>query len=324
MRILVLLLFAAAAHAQPFADMDKKIRAGEFKKITSVVVSKGGAIVHEAYYDDGGAEALRDTRSVTKTVTSILAGIAGLDVDTRVLPLFRDKQPFANPDKRKDKITAGELMTMTSILECDDWNEYSRGNEERMYLIEDWAKFALDLPVGAKGNAFSYCTAGVFVLGRVIERTTKMRIEELARTRLFEPLGIDKVEWQIVPTGEAMTGGGLDLRSRDLLKLGQLYLQRGMWNGRQIVPAKWVEQSTTPHARIDETNEYGYLWWLRRFRKDDPRTAAWYMTGNGGNRVIVFPQLDAVVVITSANFNQRDMHQLSDKLVTDFILSGIQ
>lgn len=118
------------------APMDAKIRAGEFKKITSVVVLQHGELAHEAYFE-GDAETLRNTRSATKSITGMLVGIA-IDrkalsgVDAKVLPFFRDRQ-IANPDKRKDEITIEDLLTMSSVLECDDWNDYSRGHEERMY-----------------------------------------------------------------------------------------------------------------------------------------------------------------------------------------------
>lgn len=331
MHALALTLLLAATPLQP---IDAKIRAGELKKITSLVVAKGGTIVHEAYYDEGGAEARRNTRSTTKTVVGMLIGIA-IDrgalagVDAPILPFFADKRPIANPDPRKEKITVEDLLTMSSVLECDDWNDYSRGHEERMYIIEDWLRFFLDLPIkgypawtkkpadSPYGRSFSYCTAGVFTLGRIVERATKTRVEDFAREHLFTPLGIEKPEWQFSPLNEAQTGGGIGLRSRDLLALGQLYLDKGMRNGKRLVSEKWVAQSTRPHARINDTDEYGYLWWLRNFDPKDPKTRAYSMAGAGGNKVAVFPELDLVVVVTSENFGTRDAHAISERLILD-------
>ncbi len=322
------------------AAMEKAIRAEEFKKITSIAVARDGKLVYEAYFDDAGIDGLRNTRSVTKTVTGMLVGIA-IDrkalagVDTPILPFFRDKGPFQNSDARKDRITVEDFLTMSSILECDDWNEYSRGNEERMYPIEDWLKFTLDLPVrglpwspkptgGPRERNYSYCTAGVFTLGQVVARAAKQPVNEFAEQHLFGPLAIRKAEWMFSPLGLAMTGGGLGLRSRDLLKLGQLYLNGGVWHGRRVVPESWVKTSIRPHARIDDSTEYGYLWWLKTWKAGDKQYPSYFMTGNGGNKVVVLPELKMVVVLTSTNYNTRGMHEQTEKLLTEYILAAVQ
>ena len=106
---------------------------------------------------------------------------------------------------------------------------------------------------------------GVVTLGGVLERATGQSVPDFARDHLFGPLGIQRVDWQFTPLGMAMTGGGLGIQSRDLLKLGQLYLNGGEWKGKRIVSEKWVKTSTQPQVRIDEETEYGYLWWLKAF-----------------------------------------------------------
>lgn len=340
-RIALGIVLAATALPQPLATMTQAIRAGEFKQITSVLISRHGAIVYENYFDEGGAEALRNTRSATKTVTSMLIGIAidrGLlsGVGAPVFAFFPDKHPVANPDPRKEKITVEDLLTMSSLLECDDENQFSRGNEERMYLIEDWIQFALDLPVrgfpawttkpkdSPYGRSFSYCTAGVTTLGGVIERATRATVPAFAEAHLFALLGIGKVEWQFSPAGIAQTGGGLGLRSRDLLRLGQLYADGGMVNGRGVISQNWVAQSIQPHARVDDHTEYGYLWWLKSFHSGVKDYPAYLMQGAGGNKVAVFPALDMIAVITTTNFNVRDSHQISDRLLTDYILKLLE
>jgi CubicO group peptidase (beta-lactamase class C family) len=322
-------------------EMDAAIRAGTFKRITSVVVIRRGRLAWESYYD-GDADSIRNTRSATKTITGMLVGIA-IDrgflpgVDAAVLPYFPDKrQRLANPDPRKEKITVEDFLTMSSALECDDWNQYSRGNEERMYLLEDWIQFTLDLPIrgyapwvkrpadSPYGRTFSYCTAGVVTLGGVLERAARMPVPDFAARYLFSPLGIAKAEWSFSSSGEAMTGGGLGLTSRDLARLGQLYLDRGEWNGARVLPEAWVVASTRPHARIDERTEYGYLWWLRAFGATDGKHPCYYMSGNGGNKMAVLPDLGMVVVLTSTNYGTKGMHEQTDQLLDDYVVPAAQ
>ncbi len=322
--------------------MTEAVKHGDFQKITSVVVVRHGKLVYEQYFDADGVQGLRNTRSATKTVTGILTGIAidrGLipAVSTPILPYFADKAPLVNPDPRKAKITVEDLLTMSSLLECDDNNSFSRGNEERMYLVEDWPKFYLDLPIkgfptwvdppsrAKYGRSFSYCTSGVVTLGVALERATHRKTADFAQEILFGPLGIGPVQWQFLPTGEAMGGGGLGLRSRDLAKLGQLYLDGGRWHGRQVVPAAWVKASVTPHAQIDDTFDYGYLFWLRAFAAPGGQPhPAWLMNGTGGNKVIGFPDLDMVVVVTTTNYRVKGAHNISEKLLTDYVLAAVE
>lgn len=331
---------SAGVAAKPLRDMETAIRAGEFKKIGSVLVARHGKLVYESYFD-GDASTLRDTRSATKSITDVLIGIAIgqkklSGVDARVLALLPERaRKLQNPDPRKDRITVEDFLTMSSPLECDDWNDASRGNEERMYVIEDWAQFILDLPVRGRmhvgehpdpspyGRYFSYCTGGVFTLSEVLEKATGVRTDRYAQEKLFGPLGIADAQWVYSPMNIPQTGGGLRLTSRDLLKIAELYRSGGAWQGTRIVDEAWVKASTQPHAQIDEQTEYGYLWWLKTFKSGGKGYPAFFMSGNGGNKIAVFPGLDLTVVITSTNYGTRGMHEQTEKLLTDYILPAV-
>lgn len=325
----------------PLLEMERAIRAGDFKKIGSVLIARRGKLVYETYFD-GDASTLRDTRSATKSITDVLVGIAIGEnklsgVNASVLALLPERaRKMQNPDPRKEKITVEDFLTMSSPLECDDWNDASRGNEERMYPIEDWAQFILDLPIRGHmhvgeqeqapkyGRYFSYCTGGVFVLSEVLQKVTGQRTDRYAQEKLFGPLGITDAQWVYSPLNIPQTGGGLRLTSCELLKIAELYRNGGVWQGKQIVDEAWVRASTQPHTQIDDETEYGYLWWLKTFKSGGKGYPAYFMSGNGGNKVAVFPRLDMAVAITSTNYNTRGMHEQTEKLLTDYILAAAQ
>jgi len=322
------------------AKMDSLIINNEFKSISSVVIAHKGKIVFENYYNDSHADTKHNTRSATKTITGTLIGCliqdGSLNSVNEKASKYSNVKNHLNPDKRKDEITIEDLLTMSSILECDDWDQNSRGQEEKMYIIEDWVKFYWDLPIkgfpewktkpidSKYGRSFSYCTAGVVVLGDVID-SLKGSLENYAEKALFSKLGITDYHWQMTPKGIPMTGGGLGLRSRDLLKFGQLYLNDGQWNGNQLISPAFIQNSTKPQVEVGMFGyEYGYLWWLSEFGQDQ-KEKAYFMSGTGGNKIVVIPALELVVVLTSTYYNGgMESHNQTTKLLDEYIVPEIK
>jgi CubicO group peptidase (beta-lactamase class C family) len=308
---------------------------GTYRRVTSVMAVQGERTLVERYANGASAETLHDPRSAMKSVTALAVGVAIADgalpsLDAPAFAYLQDLAPFAHDDPAKAAITIGDLITMSSPLDCNDDDPQSPGNEENMYPRPVWARWAVDLPVragwqrdAAGRGAFSYCTAGTFLLGQILQRVTKTPVDRWIEQRLLAPLGIERSSWKRSPSGEVMTGGGLGMRTRDLLRLGQLVLQGGQWNGAQVVPAAWIAAMTSaqrkPSADQDPRGEldYGYLIWRRDYRTPCGPASGWYMSGNGGNHVVVLDSLDAVAVVTTVNFNTRGMHDQTTRLLEE-------
>ena len=324
-----------------FDQIETRVADQTWKGITSVVVVQHGKLVYEHYFNDGARDTPNDMRSATKTLTALLAGAAidrGLiaNVQARIYPYFADLQPLHGADPRKDAFTLEDLLTMSSLWECDDDNAFSSGNEERMYVTENWLRFTLELPIkgfapwtrkpadSPYGRAFSYCTADTFVAGAVVERATHKHLDAFAAEVYEKALGITKVKWNFAPEGIAMGGGGTRYTSRDIAKIGRMIADEGRWQGKQIISRQWIAAMMTPHAQARDDAEYGYFMWRFHFPIQGKPQAVWAMSGNGGNYVFILPERELVAVVTSKAYNRQYAHPQSQELFRDYILTALR
>ena len=273
----------------------------EKANVHGVLVVRNGYTVVEAYYPPYGPNIRHSTASVGKSFTGALVGIAIHEgyidsVDQKVLDFFSN-HPTAHSDPLKQAMAVEDLLTMRSGL---DWPESaasysSSGNiMNQMMGSLDWASFVLDQPMVAEpGTRFNYSSGDSHLLSAIIQEATGMSTLSFARSRLFEPLGISRVFWPSDPHGIAFGAGGLWLTPRDMAKFGQLYLQGGVWDGKQVVPAEWVAASIARQVSAHgAASYYGYQWWVRV----DGTFAA---HGYRGKRIFVVPDLEMVVVFTA-------------------------
>lgn len=294
--------------------MVRRVVEGTYPDVHSILVYRGGRLVIEEYFYGYDRDRPHQMRSATKSVVSALVGIAidrgfiasESELVTKRLPYTS----YANPDPRKEALTLRDFLTMQSGLACDDWNAKSPGNESRVYPSEDWVKFVLDLPMIAQpGTHGSYCSGGVAVAGRIVERATGEPLPMFAQENLFTPLGIraGDVRWNYtLSSSNAATFSQIYLRPRDMLKLGILFQQQGNWKGRQVISRDWVTRSTGEWSTVGD-QKYGYFWWHQWVMPSSPtgprRVDMIVATGNGGQKIYLVPSLDLIVVLTGGSYN---------------------
>jgi CubicO group peptidase (beta-lactamase class C family) len=255
---------------------------------------------------------LHSMQSVSKTVTSIIIGIAmtrgdfKAGVDTPVLHYF-DITKVKNVDARKQRMTLQNVLTMSTGLE---WNEENvayddpRSDSSIMEATDDWVQYVIDkLMAEQPGQHFNYSSGATELLAYIFKKETGEDIEEYGKKYLFQPLAIEYY-WKRTPLGVIDTEGGLYLTGEDLAKIGYLYLHGGMWNAKRIVSEEWVKQSLMPRLDAEGGMKYGYKWWL--YPRKEPGHFVWMCLGFGGQRLMVFPEEQLIVVFTGWQILQAD------------------
>ncbi|MBZ0202907.1 MAG: beta-lactamase family protein [Ignavibacteria bacterium] len=313
-------------------QLKTKIAENYFKEITSIVVIKNGRLLLEEYFNGSARDSLHDTRSVGKSFASAITGIAieegHIKSENQILKDYYDLKNYRNYTLKKDSVQIKNLLTMSSAFLGFDFDESSPGNEENMYPTGDWVKFTLDLPMDpskTNGGKWEYFTAGVVVLGDILNKSVPGGLGNYSSEKLLKPLGINKFEWEYTPQGVVNTAGGWHMRPLDYAKFGQLYKNGGSWNGKQIIPKSWVKKSLSKQISIPNTeNEfYGYLFWNTTFRVDNESYEAFYSSGNGGNKIFIFKDQPIVVVVTSNAFGKMYAHAQVNKIMEKYILPSV-
>jgi len=305
----------------------------KYENIHGILIVKDGRLVFEEYFYGYRLDSRHNVASVTKSIASLLAGIAIeqgkiAGVGEKVLPFFPELLPLEQPDPQVADITIEDLLTMRHGWECDDWDP-----DSATYYLSDWEAGQPDLvaatlnlpPAAAPGSHFSYCSASTVVLGGLIANAAGMGIPEYADEVLFSPLGIETALWSRAPGGWTDTGGSLQMRPRDMARLGLLMLQDGNWDGVQVVPEAWGRQSVQEHVRLpfNETwgRGYGYLWWLSEVPVAGEVVRSFAASGAGGQVIAVFPELEMVVVITGGNYDDDEGQPF--EIMERFILPAV-
>jgi CubicO group peptidase (beta-lactamase class C family) len=324
----------------PLAALGEQLKAQPELNVHSVLIVKDGALVYEQYLEgrdeywgaDLGVvrfdrETLHDMRSTTKSVVSTLVGIAMGDglirgVDTPVIDLVPEHRRADREAKRS--VLLRHVLAMTAGLEWDEAMPYTdpRNSERLMIRSGDPIGYVLSRHLMVEpGSQFNYNGRLTELLGAVVRHATGQDLVAFAKERLFAPLGIERFEWRRHANGLPSAASGLRLWPVDLAKFGYLYLNRGRWNGRQILPAAWVNESLREHWTAPHFG-YGYQWWIPRFTAEGASIKAFNTRGNGGQCAFVFPTLGLVVVTTAGNYDQFQggRQVIPHRLIAEYVL----
>ncbi|PGW55769.1 6-aminohexanoate hydrolase [Bacillus thuringiensis] len=308
------------------AEKLEQIIQEEYKNMNGMLVVQKGNIIFEKYYNGQGPDDAFHVASVTKTIISALIGICVnkgyiKSVNQKVIEFFPEYK------RKASEVTVRHLLSMTAPYPFVDWQEPL----EELCTQEDWVQYALNrMGNGGEIGSFKYSSAGAHVLSAIITSATGKNAREFANEYLFQPLGMREIPnynmkvfgfddlfgkdvkgWVHDPNGISTGGWGLTLTARDMAKFGQLYLSDGIYNGKQILSKSWVQESIAMNS-----NQYGYLWWLR----EENGIFSYCAMGDGGSMICCIPKQDLVVVIASEVMpNARDRWEVIVKYILPYI-----
>ena len=325
-------------------ELDSLIAQWPDANIHAVVVVRNGRLAMERYFageDERwgdklgrvtyGPDVRHDLRSISKSVTSLLVGIASSEgkfppLDSPVLDAFPDYADLRTPEKAR--ITFRHLLTMSAGLLWEEdlpWED-PRNNEAGMILAADPFRYILGQAVAhAPGTDYAYSGGSTSLLGEALVRATGRPLRDYAREKLFQPIDAPDFEWFDAGVSKKLGAfGSLRLRPRDAAKLGRLLLSDGQWNGRQVVPAGWAAESTKPRVNGSGLFFYGYQWWLGRSLRNGGELTWTAGVGLGGQRLYVVPALDLVVMISSGLYDRPLQFVLPNRIFAEVVLPAVK
>lgn len=302
---------------------------GEYPDVHSILIYKDNELVLEEYFYGYDRNTTHQMRSATKAFIGSLVGLAiesgaiGSEQD-RLLSYFEDEyESFDHMSEQKKSITIQDVLTYRHGLDCENNNPESAGNEVQMMNSNDWVKYTLDLPVVTQpGKTPSYCTGTALTLGRLVEIATNSTLEKFAFEHLFKPMGISHYEWRFDPDySSRQTFSQMYLQPRDMVKLATMYMNEGNWLGKQILPEEWIRKTFKDHS-----SDFGYLWEHKYFTIDGKRYNSYMASGNGGQKINIWPEYNMITVFTGGNYNSYELYGKStppNQMIPMYILSAL-
>ena len=300
-------------------------------QIHSVVIARNGKLVLEEYFHGYHRDMPHDTRSAAKSWTNVLIGAAmQAGVPIRLdMPVYQTMlgQVPADLDPRKRTMTLEHLISMTAGFDCDDSGDRP-GDEDRFQDQREepnWYRFMLNVPMAwNSGDRIVYCSGKPNLAAGMLERVAKEPLPELFYRLVAKPMGMRNYHLFLQPTGEAYGGGGHHFTTRDFMKLTQLYLNDGKWEGRQIVSSEWARKSSAPLRNLSPRQTYGYLWNSVSYDYKGRKLHAYFPGGNGGQVYIGIPALDLLIAFTGGNYADSVLFRAQREFVPEEILPAVK
>ncbi|MBC7987743.1 MAG: beta-lactamase family protein [Sphingomonadaceae bacterium] len=323
------------AEIEAFVQMliDTPVDSPGSPQIHSVLIARNGRLVLEEYFHGHGREMRHDTRSAAKSWTATLIGAAmqagvPIRLDTPVYETMLGGALPADLDPRKRAMTLEHLVTMTAGFHCDDGSDDAPGREDAMQEQTDepdWRRFTMNVPmITAPGETLIYCSAEPDLAAGLLERVAGEPLPELFDRLVARPLQMGPYHLFLTPTGQAYGGGGHHFRPRDFLKLAQLMMDGGMWQGRRIVGAEWARQSTAPLRALSPVQRYGFLWNTAEYPWRGRTVQAFFAGGNGGQIFMAIPELDLAIGFTGGAYADPALFIPQRRYVPEFILPAVE
>jgi CubicO group peptidase (beta-lactamase class C family) len=312
--------------------IDMPIETVETPEVEGILIARHGKLVLEEYFHGEHRDKLHDTRSAAKSLTATLIG-AALHAKAPVAlstPVYRAMYGGRFPaelDPRKRTMTLEHLLMMRAGFFCDDTNPDAPGNEEVMHEQTgepDYYRFTLALPLDRQpGEKSVYCSIDPNLALGVLKSATGESVLDLFDRSLAGPLQIRRYAWILDPAGNPYGGGSVQFLPRDLMKLGQLMLDGGTWRGRRILSREFVSRASAPLHDLRGI-QYGYLWWSIEYPYKDRSIRAFFAGGNGGQGVMVVPDLDLVIATYGGNYNSRVGVQIQQEYPPNYVLTAVR
>ena len=320
---------AMGLDSRPFNKLVEAADKGEYGLLEGLVIVKRDAIIGEAYFGDFSRYRPHDTRSVGKSVTAMVAGLAvdrgKLNLEDRLYDHFPEYRKLKGWDQKKNDVKLVHLLGMSSGLNAFDNREDSPGNENfYQENIEKWADHVLKLSMAFEpGSELVYASANYLLAGNTIGRATGQEMDRFAEAHLFAPMGITDYRWYYAPDGKAYGAGGIRMTPRDLAKIGSLISNQGLFAGKRIVSKAWIQEISTPRVPGELwSKKYGLGWYSHEEKVQARTIKVISASGNGGQRIWVMPELEAVIVLTMGHYNSRKQ-RMADKLLKEILVPSL-